>query len=89
MGANPRLITADDLLRMPRGERRYELVRGVLVSKALSENLEGTTIARVSAAICKYADDYDYGCPRSLAGNPDSPQAVVFLTSIINVTVGS
>ena len=68
MGANPRLITADDLLRMPRGERRYELVRGVLVSKALSENLEGTTIARVSAAICKYADDYDYGCPS--AGEP-------------------
>ena len=68
MGANPRLITADDLLRMPRGERRYELVRGVLVSKMLSENLEGTTIARVSAVICKYADDYDYGCPS--AGEP-------------------
>ena len=26
---------------------------------------------------------------RSLAGNPDSPQAVVFLTSIVDVTVGS
>ena len=27
--------------------------------------------------------------PRNLAGNPDSPQAVVFLTSIIDVIVGS
>ena len=26
--------------------------------------------------------------PRNLAGNPDSPQAVVFLTSIIDETVG-
>ena len=27
--------------------------------------------------------------PRNVAGNPDSPQAVVFLTSIIDVTMGS
>ena len=26
--------------------------------------------------------------PRNLAGNPDSPQAVVFLTSIIDETAG-
>ena len=26
--------------------------------------------------------------PRNLAGNPDSPQAVVFLTSLIDITVG-
>ena len=25
---------------------------------------------------------------RNLAGNPDSPQAVVFLTSVVDVTVG-
>ena len=31
--------------------------------------------------------DHD-GQPRSLAGNPDSPQAVVFLTSIIDEIVG-
>jgi Uma2 family endonuclease len=53
---------------MPRGERRYELVRGVLISKPLSENLEGNTVARLSAAICKYADDHDYGC--TCAGEP-------------------
>ena len=29
------------------------------------------------------------GAPRNSDGNPDSPQAVVFLTSIIDVTVGS
>lgn len=68
MSANPRLLTADELLRMPRGERRYELVRGVLISKPLSENLEGNTVARLSAAICKYADDHDYGC--TCAGEP-------------------
>ena len=27
--------------------------------------------------------------PRNVAGNPDSPQAIVFLTSIVDVTVGS
>ena len=27
-------------------------------------------------------------CPRNSDGNPDSPQAVVFLTSIVDVTVG-
>ena len=27
-------------------------------------------------------------CPRSLAGNPDSPQAIVFITSIIDIMVG-
>ena len=26
--------------------------------------------------------------PRSLAGNPDSPQAIVFITSIIDIMVG-
>ena len=30
----------------------------------------------------------DMGWPRNSDGNPDSPQAVVFLTSIIDVTVG-
>ena len=28
-------------------------------------------------------------CPRNLAGNPDSPQAVIFLTSITDVMMGS
>ena len=27
-------------------------------------------------------------CPRSLAGNPDSPQTVVFITSIIDAIAG-
>ena len=27
--------------------------------------------------------------PRNLAGNPDSPQAVIFLASITDVTMGS
>ena len=36
-----------------------------------------------------YKDLYNFGThPRSLAGNPDSPQAGVFLTSIIDEIVG-
>ena len=31
----------------------------------------------------------DYPTPRNLAGNPDSPQAVIFLTSITDVMMGS
>ena len=34
-------------------------------------------------------EEEDENPARSLAGNPDSPQAVVFETSIIDVTVGS
>ena len=32
---------------------------------------------------------YHQPSSRNVAGNPDSPQAVVFLTSIVDVTVGS
>ena len=31
----------------------------------------------------------DRAPPRKVAGNPDSPKAVVFLTSIIDLTLGS
>ena len=36
-----------------------------------------------------YVTDHQHPAPRNSDGNPDYPQAVVFLTSIIDVTVGS
>ena len=39
MTTKPKLITADELLLMPRDGSRYELVRGVLIKRCPQETL--------------------------------------------------
>ena len=40
-------------------------------------------------SVLTYLENLTNNPPRNLAGNPDSPQAVVFLTSITDVMMGS
>ena len=77
-----KLMTADELLRLPRGEgRRYELIRGVLIEKMPTGDPHGDTVTRTSSMIFTYADDNDYGVVRSgepgyrLERGPDTVRA--------------
>ena len=63
-----KLITAEELLLMPRDGRRYELLRGVLVEKMPTGDPHGDTVPRISYALISYAEERDYGEVR--AGEP-------------------
>ena len=63
-----KLITADELLLMPRDGRRYELLRGVLVEKMPTGDPHGDTVIRIALALGNYAEANDYGECR--AGEP-------------------
>ena len=68
MTTKQKLITAEELLLMPRDGNRYELVRGVLVQKMSTGDPHGEVLLRIGAALSIYADNYDYGSTR--AGEP-------------------
>ena len=57
-----KLVTAEELLAMPRGQgHRYELLRGVLVGKMRAGHQHGIVVARICFALGNYADANDYG----------------------------
>ena len=57
-----RLLTADDLLALPRGTgKRYELIRGVLVAKMGTGRPHGLTVTRTSSLLLIYSDENGYG----------------------------
>ncbi len=57
-----KLITADELLRMPREEGvRYELIRGVLVPKMPTGDRHRITVSRFDTALSNWSDENDYG----------------------------
>ena len=66
-------------LRIGHNSVGYQLTEQAMVFGG--ETLTGTDIA-VAGGLAQVGD------PRNSDGNPDSPQTVVFLTSIIDVTVG-
>ena len=76
-----KLITADELLLLPRDGRRYELLRGVLVDKMPTGDPHGDTVPRISYALTAYAMENDYGEVRSgepgyfLERDPDTVRA--------------
>ena len=77
-----KLITADELLRLPRGEgKRYELIRGVLIEKMPTGDPHGDAVTRTASLIFTYAEDNDYGVVRSgepgyrLESGPDTVRA--------------
>jgi Uma2 family endonuclease len=51
MSTATRLVTADELLRLPRGRVRYELIRGELLTMSPAGSEHGTIIFRLSALI--------------------------------------
>ena len=63
-----KLITADELLAMPRDGNRYELIRGVLIRKMPTGEHHGVTTALISYFITQYTFDTGYGATR--AGEP-------------------
>ena len=77
-----KLMTADELLRLPRGKgRRYELIRGVLIQKMPTGDPHGDSVTRASNLIFTYAEDNDYGVVRTgepgyrLERGPDTVRA--------------
>ena len=69
MTTKQKLITADELLRLPRGEgRRYELIRGVVVDKMPPGDKHGEAVSRIDTLLSNYSDSNDYGGVR--AGEP-------------------
>ena len=60
-----RLITADELLRLPRGDgRRYELIRGRLVEKMPAGDPHGDGTGMAYFRITQYVADSGYGVTR-------------------------
>ena len=77
-----KLMTADELLRLPRGYgKRYELIRGVLIQKMPTGDPHGDSVTRASNLIFTYAEENDYGVVRSgepgyrLERGPDTVRA--------------
>ena len=56
-----KLITADELLLMPRDGSRYELIRGVLVEKMPTGDPHRVTVSRIDYLLADYAETNDYG----------------------------
>ena len=69
MTTKPKLVTAEELLRMPRGEGvRYELIRGVLVAKMPTGRPHSEAVIRTGTLINVYSDTNDYGT--AFSGEP-------------------
>ena len=68
MTTKQKLITADELLLMPRDGSRYELIRGVLVEKMAPGDAHADVVIRIAYALAHYAESNDYGAAR--AGEP-------------------
>ena len=76
------LITAAELLAMPRGYgKRYELIRGELVTKMPAGNPHGIAVKWISFALTEYGVDTGYGQVKTgqpgycLESNPDTVRA--------------
>ena len=67
--APPRVITADELLAMPRqAGRRYELIRGVLVEKMPTGDAHALVVAIITTVLSMFVGPRGYGAVR--AGEP-------------------
>ena len=82
MTTKPKLVTAEDLLRMPRGEGvRYELIRGVLIAKMPTGDPHGDAVTSTTITIGNYVRANRYGSLRSgepgyrLERDPDTVRA--------------
>ena len=63
------LITADELLVMPRGYgARYELIRGKLVERPLSGNAKAAAVANIATVLATFVLPRNYG--ELAAGDP-------------------
>ena len=77
-----KLMTADELLKMPKGDgRRFELIRGVLIEKMPGGDPHSEAVVRTGTVLTVFSDDNDYGDVRSgepgyrLDRDPDTVRA--------------
>ena len=81
MTTKHQLITADELLRLPRNGKRYELVQGMLSEKVAPGDQHAITVFLTASAISNYVDATGYGEGRTgepgyrLGSNPDTVRA--------------
>ena len=69
MTTTRKLMTAEDLLLLPRGDgRRYELIRGVLIEKMGTGDPHGISVNRIAGLIFIYTETTGYG--ESRTGEP-------------------
>lgn len=65
LGTTTRLMTADELLMMPRGENgndyRYELIRGELKKMSPTKPMHGIVTARLTIAVGQHVETEDVG----------------------------
>jgi Uma2 family endonuclease len=76
-----KLVTAEELLELPRGKFRYELIKGELRQMSPAGYHHGKIVMRLSSALFQHADDNDLGdvCTAEtgflLTTNPDTVRA--------------
>lgn len=69
MTTKPKLMTADELLAMPRGDgRKYELIRGVLVEKVSAGDAHAIVVVMIATVLNLFVGPRNYGGVR--AGEP-------------------
>ena len=61
MSAQPTLMTADELLRLPRGTWRHELVGGALRRMTPAGHIHGMIAARVGARLLPFVEEHRLG----------------------------
>lgn len=61
MTTTKKLLTADDLLAMPDDGKRYELIRGELITMPLISHNPGRIAARFGRRIGNFAEEHDLG----------------------------
>jgi Uma2 family endonuclease len=61
MGATTQLMTAEELLKLPRGRNRYELVEGELRQMSPAGHNHGKIAARLGAELFRHVEEHDLG----------------------------
>ena len=80
MAVEHTLLTAEQLLRLPRGRRRHELVRGKLITKPLVTFEHGVLRGNIVGPLRSYAQTHQFGSVVigvgfQLASDPDTVRA--------------